>query len=158
MQKMWMLIALAGCASDDGGSGGTLGSGTLEQVTWSGGLCQRRWDCVGTLDMGPAGFQARFIDNGEVVATGELAPTTIDELDARVADIPSDTPVGTYQEDGGDGAVWEFRVRYEGELRYYLTKSSLAQLSVYFWDVKDAVATCTPGTLVKSFSSCTPSR
>ncbi|HEY5922476.1 MAG TPA: hypothetical protein VIV11_12430 [Kofleriaceae bacterium] len=160
MRTMWILIALAGCVAHDGppAPGDTLGSGTLEQVTWSGGLCQRKWPCVGTLELGPAGFQARYIDNNELVAAGQLATETQHDLDAFVAAIPRSEPTGTYEEDGLDGAVWEYRVRVDDETRLYLTKRSFQnEFGLYVFDLKDTIASCISGSYVASYASCTPS-
>ena len=160
MRTMWILIALVGCVAHDGppGPGDTLGSGTLERVTWSGGLCQRKWPCVGTLALGPAGFEASYIDNNELVAAGQLSTATLGDLDAFVAAIPTSEPTDTYQEDGLDGPVWEFRVRVDGETRVYLTKDSFqGDFGLYVFDVKDAIASCATGTYVASYASCTPS-
>jgi hypothetical protein len=161
MRKMLILIALAGCVADDDSTGHdptTLGGGTLEQVTWSGGLCQRKWPCVGTLTIGVSSFQARYIDNGELVAEGRFASDTLQDLDAFVARIPTDEPTGVYEEDGLDGPVWEFRVRVNGETRVYLTKDSFqGDFGLYVFDMKDTIATCAVGTYVALYASCTPS-
>jgi hypothetical protein len=160
MRTMLILIALAGCVAHDGTDGvsDTLGSGTLEQVTWSGGLCQRKWPCVGTLTINELSFRAQYIDNGELVAEGRFATDTLQDLDAFVAAIPTDEPTGVYEEDGLDGPVWEYHVRVNGETRVYLTKNSFqGDFGLYVFDMKDTIATCAVGTFVASYASCTPS-
>jgi hypothetical protein len=154
MQR-WLLLALMGCATEPirvpPGDGDTLGYGTLTEVTWSGGLCQRRFTCVGTMDIGVSGFVARFTD-GELVARGDFTQATRATLDDFVAAIKLSEPTGVFESDGGDSGMVEYVVLRGGETRTYFTNGFREEMGSYVYDVVQSIGTC--GTDFATYSEC----
>ena len=156
MRTLLLLIALSGCAGEDYDGmpdmGDTLGSGRLSFVGWSGGLCQRDFRCVGTLNLGPTGFVARL--ETDLVADGQLTQPTLDTLDGFVAAIRLDEPTGVFTPDGGDSGKVEMRVERNGEVRTYFTNGFRGDFGVYISELVQSIDTCS--TTYASYETCAP--
>jgi hypothetical protein len=152
--RIWVLLVLAGCATEPTRvppGGDTLGYGTLTDVTWSGGLCQRRFTCVGTMEIGVSGFVASYLD-GELVAGGDLTSATRTTLDDFVAAIKLSEPTGVFESDGGDSGKVEYVVLRDDETRVYYTNGFRNEMGSFVYDVVQSIGNCR--TDVATYTEC----
>src|SRR5690242_6050296 len=113
MRALVVMIALAGCMTDDSGGGDgdgdTLGYGTLTNVEWGGALCPAGFSCAGSLQIGASDFTGK-IAGGDVIARGNLTESTRAAVADLVAAIKLSEPTGVFEADGGDAGRVEYDV------------------------------------------------
>jgi hypothetical protein len=158
MRTLTILIALAGCASEDSGDDmvpATLGTGQLTSVTWNGGPCPRDYHCSGALALAGDTFDARFSDDA-AVAAGTLQTATVDRIAELVAAIPADKPAGVLDNDVDGPGIVELWIALPDETRVYMSNGFEGELGTYLYDLRDAIERCAAGSMIAAYASCAP--
>ena len=159
VHRILILVVVAACAAEDNTGepmpAATLGGGDLWRLTWDGGPCPRDYECAGELELIGDVLIATFADD-TLAARGRLTQATVDELAALVAAIPASDPTGVMDQNTDGPGYYAMWIRLDEEIRVYVSNGFYPGIGARLYDLRAAIAQCANGTLVASFTSCTP--